>query len=452
MIDKEAKEIQRLYRIRDRKDYHGYFFTVTLIIVLTRIANELSTNISTYIQSSVIKEFFVNIGFTYQEGLSILTSISLASTAITMLAVFYKSLADHYGRKLLLIINAFGLATGMFLCYFSLNVYMYFAGVAIGSFFTQNDLQMVYILETSPKGKRTTYFSVIKALGILGMLLVPVLRDTVMANDSANWRSIYLVPALICLVICLATWLLLRESKIFVNDCIHYLETPKEERSTKKKESLAIGKAIRYIFKNHEILVPVIAYVSFGMCGMATYMYVESVMTINGLDAEDVTKALYVYPFVYAGLTLAAGFVGDKIGRKAVIVPCGFLVIAGYILFIIGCVNHWNPYLIGFLNGIYLGSYFIASEFTGVMLMEKAPTGIRASVISASYVLLMVSCLVGVGIMMFLMMKINLNFAAIMAIIPCMLVGTLIVLFKVKETKDNDLSNIKEEDVIKETK
>ncbi len=438
----ERKQLNRLKKMQGKKNYAGYFIVFAIIIFLTRITNELSTNLSTYIQSSVVTEFFVKDGVTYEAALTKYSLINMAVSVFTMFSIFYKSLADILGRKAVMVINSIGLAIGMFLCYLSPVVAVYCIGVAVYTFFTQNDLQMIYIMEVAPKGKGTSFFGVVKSLGILGMVLVPILRDTVMQNDPTKWRSVYIVPLAICLLICLLSIIFLRESNTFIEKRISFLSLTDEERKIKAKEKSDVGifKAIGYIFKHKEVLIPVIAFMFFGMCSMAAYSYVESLMTSNGLSPKDVTKALYVYPFIYAALSFIGGIIADRIGRKPVLIASGFMTAFGFIAFILGCKNGINPYVIGLLNGIYLGGYFVGIDYMSIMLLEKVPTRIRGSIMGGAMMIMMGGCFLGVGQLMILMNVVNLNFAALSVIVPYSLIGTIITIFKVKETKGTDLN------------
>lgn len=438
----EKKQLNKLKRIRGKTNYAGYLIIFSIIIILTRITNELTTNISTYIQSSVVTEFFVKDGVTYEAALTKYSLINLAVSLFTMFSIFYKSLADILGRKTVMIINAFGIAIGTLFCYFSPVVAIYCMGTAIYTFFTQNDLQMIYIMEVTPKGKGTSFFGIVKSVGILGMVLVPVLRDTVMQNNPEKWRSIYLVPMIICAIICIASIVFLRESNTFIEKRISFLELTDEERKQKAAEKNDVGvfKAIGYIFKHKEVLVPVIGFMFYGMCSMAAYSYVESLMTSNGLTAKDVTSALYVYPFVYAALSFAGGFIADRIGRKPVLIASGFMTAFGFIAFIIACKNGVNPYIIGLLNGIYLGGYFVGTDYMSVMLLEKVPTRIRGSIMGGAMMLMMAGCFIGVAQLMVLMNVFNLNVAALSVIVPYSLISTIITIFGVKETRGTDLN------------
>lgn len=438
----EKWQLNKLKNKQGKTSYAGYLIIFAVIIFLTRITNELSTNISTYIQSSVVTEFFVKDGVSYEAALTKYSLINLAVSVFTMCSIFYKSLADILGRKAVMVINSFGIAIGMLLCYLSPVVAVYCMGVAVYTFFTQNDLQMIYIMEVAPKGKGTSLFGAIKSFGILGMLLVPILRDTVMDNNPELWRNVYIVPMAICVLIFLLSIVFLRESNTFIEKRINFLSLTDEERKIKAKEKNDVGvfKAIGYIFKHKEVLIPVIAFMFFGMCTMAAYSYVESLMTSNGLSAKDVTKALYIYPVVYAALSFIGGLVADKIGRKPVLIVSGFMTAFGFIAFILGCKNGINPYLIGLLNGIYLGGYFVGVDYMSIMLLEKVPTRIRGSIMGGAMMLMMGGCFLGVAQLMILMNIFGLNIAALSVIVPYSLISTFITIFAVKETKGTDLN------------
>lgn len=445
----KAIQLKLLKRSRQRPPYPGYLMVFSVIIILMRVTNELSSNISTYIQSSVVNEFFVSNGFSYEDGLARFTFINMAISALALLSVFYKPLADKLGRKTVLCINAIGTVAGMLFTFTSPTVYAYCFGVALYTFFMQNDVQMVYILETAPKDKGARLFGVIKSFGILGLVIIPILRDTVMDNDAAKWRSLFFIPLLMCVAVAILLLLCCRETQMFLDKRIDYLEQSEEERAAAKEAAkqaaenkTGLLESIKYIWRNRSLRVSIIAYTFYGLCSMAAYMYVESIMTTNGMSPAEVTKALYVYPFVYAALSFLGGFMADKFGRKPVVVTGGAFVALGFLAFIYGCKSGWNPYLIGLLNGIYLGGYWVCGDYISVMFLEQVPTELRASVLAGANVLMMGGCLVGIGAEMLLMLRLGLNLASMLIIVPCISVCTLIVLFQVHETRGTDLKTV----------
>ena len=82
-------------------------------------------------------------------------------------------------------------------------------------FMVSHDMQCVYILECSDAKSRARNYAIVKAVAILGTLLVPLLRATLMQNVSERWHVVYLVPAIIGFVMSLFALLLLRKQTHF---------------------------------------------------------------------------------------------------------------------------------------------------------------------------------------------------------------------------------------------
>lgn len=122
---------------------------------------------------------------------------------MTLLIVFYRPLADRFGRKPFLVINTFVMGLGLFLVYLSDNIYVYMIGSSLMGFMVSHDMQCVYILECSSEKKRARNYALIKAVAILGTLLIPLLRETLMQNKSERWHLVYLVPAILGFVLSL---------------------------------------------------------------------------------------------------------------------------------------------------------------------------------------------------------------------------------------------------------
>lgn len=437
------KDLSKLKEKANKKEYKGYMFVFILTMVLLRFVSELGSNIPTFIQSSVIKEFFVlNKGLSYNEGLSNYTVVSLSCSSVYILAVLYKPLADKIGRKTIVVINAIGILIGFLFFRSSLNFYIYAAGLAITTMFMQNDVQMIYILETVNNKNSAKVFGIVKSAGILGLIIIPFLREFVMENDSRLWRNVFIGPIILTIVVVLLMVFLLKESKVFLNKRINVLDGIKENNN---KENISLKESIKYIIKNKQLRIQIIAYISYGLCSMAAYMYVESLMTQNGMNTVDVTKALYVYPVVYAILSFLAGFIADKYGRKKVVVPCGLMVAVGFVLFIASIKSSLNPFFVGFLNGIYLGSYWIMGDYISFLFIENVPTEMRTSVLTGSNILMMLGMIFGVTLEIILIRIIGLTFASLIIIVPCSLISALIILFKIKETKGTNLELIERE-------
>lgn len=137
---------------------------------------------------------------------------SFISYPVTLLIIFYRPLADKFGRKPFLVINTLCMGLGLFLVYLSKDIYVYMIGGTLMGFMVSHDMQCVYILECSDKKSRARNYAIVKAVAILGTLLVPLLRATLMQNVSERWHVVYLVPAIIGFVIVIM-WLFVGETR-----------------------------------------------------------------------------------------------------------------------------------------------------------------------------------------------------------------------------------------------
>lgn len=174
----------------------------------------------------------------------------------------------------------------------------------------------------------------------------------------------------------------------------------------------------------------------------AIALYFESMMHTAGMSPSEVTKALFMVPVIYASITFLSGIIADKLGRKATVTGFSVACIGGYILFVAGILLSWNPYLIGAFAGLYQGSYWIGRDYMNVMMTEKVPTDIRASVVGAEGLLVIIGLVVGYGLAIAGMIVFPLWWVCLA--ISVVAVGVAAVMFatKVKETKGVNLDTI----------
>lgn len=454
IIAGENRQLAKLKKIQNTKNSTGYLAALLFLIALVNIIDEVSSNLTVSVQSSFITEFFVNnplFGktYTYEEGLSLHTSISVFTYVFGVITPFYKALADKFGRKPLFAFSTFGMSLGMLIVYLSPNYIVFLIGSAVISFFMGHDIQIIYILEEAPSKHRARIYSILKGLGILGVVFVPALRQLLMGNDATQWRKIFLVPALIGMFACLMVIVFAKDTKVFVEERTAYLSRPYEERQEEKRlkkeakkadsKKYGVFNAAKYIFSNKDTGALMIAHIIFDTAMAAIALFFESAMHIAGMSTEDITKSLFLLSIMYAIETFVSGFVADVLGRKKTIVMFSCVSIVNYILFAAGINNLWNPYLIGAFCGLYQGAYWIGRDYMNIMMTEKVPTDIRASVVGAEGLLSTLGTAVG-----YLFMIIGINFVPVwlmclLVSIPCVGVSASILAVKVKETKGANL-------------
>lgn len=454
----ENREISRLKKMQSRSSGSKYFLILLILIAIVNILDEVTSNLTVTVQSSFVTEFFVNNPFmgkyyTYEDGLALHSSIGVFTYVLGIITPFYKALADKWGRKPLFVISTLGMAVGLLVIHLSSSYIMFLVGFAIISFFMGHDIQIIYVLEEAPDRHRAKIYSFLKSFGILGVILIPTLRDMLMGDDATKWRDIFLVPSLVGFVAVLLVLLLAKDTKVFVNERIAYLSRPYEERQKEKelkkqqkeaqRNQSGVFNGVKYIFSNKDTKMLIIAHIIFDSAMPAIALYFESAMHRAGMSTSDITKALFMVPVIYATITFLSGFIADKFGRKATVTGFSVTCVVGYTLFVVGILNGWNPYLIGSFAGLYQGSYWIGRDYMNVMMTEKVPTDIRASVVGAEGLLVIIGLAVGYVCTIVGMTILPIWWACLAVSIPTVSVAAVMFTLKVQETKGANLDEIK---------
>ena len=455
---REEKQYNHLVKVKAKGRYAWYFAVLVGVILLVDLLDNFVTSVNSNVTSCYINEFFVNgrlfgRDYTYEDGLALNNTFNLIGYVIGLLVPFYKALGDKFGRKPLFIISTLGMALGLIVVFISKSYFGFLIGSFIISFFISHDIQIIYILEESPSKKRATIYSLLKGLGALGTFFIPLLRMTVMHNDPTLWRNIYLLPGICGIAISVIVFFLAKESKVYVDDKIKYLELPFEERIRMEEEKKAqkkadanksgIFNAIKYIFQHKELRTLVIIKTIFDAAIIAMTMY-ESIMAKANMETADITKALFPYPIIYCVSVILSGFLADKIGRKKIIIIFGSLCVLSFVFFIVSALNHdsFNPYLIGVFYGLYIGGYWIGRDYMEIISTEMVPTDIRASIIGAEGLLVYIGMAAGFAFVNIGMLFIPIWLACLIFSVPCISVSIILLFIKVKETKGVDYESI----------
>ena len=457
IIKSENRQLAKLKKMQSRTAGSKYFLVLLVLIAIVNILDEVTSNLTVTVQSSFVTEFFVNnpfIGkyYTYEDGLAVHSGVGVLTYVFGLFTPFYKALADKWGRKPLFAVSTFGMAAGLIIIHFSTSYIMFLVGFAIISFFMGHDIQIIYILEEAPDKHRAKIYSFLKSFGILGVILIPTLRDILMGNDATKWREIFLVPALVGFAAVLLVVLLAKDTKVFVGERIEYLSRPYEERQAEKalkkqqkqaqRNQSGVFNGVKYIWANKDTKMLIISHIVFDAAMPAIALYFESSMHRAGMSTSDITKALFMVPVIYATITFLSGFIADKAGRKTTVTMFSATCVIGYILFVVGILNGWNPYLVGAFAGLYQGSYWIGRDYMNVMMTEKVPTDIRASVVGAEGLLVIIGLVVGYGAIIGGMVIMPIWWACLAISVPTVSVAAIMFALKVKETKGANLDEI----------
>ena len=453
---KEKKELEKWEKVKKRKPFKNYFLILLIVITVTYVVDELTSNINGTIKTDVIRFFYNIIGadvnsdeFNAASGNFFVLSLLLYSGVL--LAPFYKSLADRFGRRIFLAINTLGMALGMFICMIAPNLVIYLLGSMIMIFVTPNDFHVMYIMEVSPAKHRNKIASITKSLGLLSVSLLGVLR-LIFVPDGAGaeaWRYVYLVPVILTVIVGALSFFLVQETPVFVNKRIEYLKQTDEERKQKDEEikkdaSKAQGgvkNAIKYIFQNKQLKWIFIAGLLYALGSGATNYY-ESVFQIMG-SQEAIGVAIVCFPIANAILTSVTGFISDKVGRKKAILFLGIAACVTLVTYVSGAWLNLGGVVVGILYGIFIGCLYSASDILYlVMPAESTPTNLRASVVGTMSLMLFVGTAASWGVIIVFQMLVKDWGLASLATIPFLALAIVITMIKTKETNGIDLDSL----------
>lgn len=464
--EKELKEIARLEKELARPRGKGYLWYLLFVVTIVYIADEITSTIGTQMGSVIAQDLFAPV---FGADFAVARMGALGAFAIigSFLSFLYKPLSDKYGRRFFLIFNTVGMGAAMIVISLGYSIPVYILGAAMVNFFIPHDVQMLYLMESVPAKRRITIYAVIKAITTLFVILIPTLRNLLMGSDISRWHHVYLVLGLFAMAVAVVAVAGIRETEPFMRRRLAYLRQTEEERQAAKHDKTGasanggLGAAFRYGMRNKQLRWLLIGG-GLAMWGCLMTQNYEAVMSqgymtgfINsGMDTESariaavplVTSGLLLFPVGQALLTAIQGFISDRLGRKPTVAIMGGAALACYVLFFIGSNQGLNPNVIGFLCGCAVGAYWCCMDTCGgIMCTESSPTNIRASIMSVQP-LVAAACTVFVGGLSAVLVNILgdrfLGPINMMIAVPGMLIGILLILFKVRETKGVDLEQV----------
>jgi len=187
----------------------------------------------------------------------------------------------------------------------------------------------------------------------------------------------------------------------------------------------------------------------FGFGFMSVSQYYESIMSESyNMIPEDVTVAEGVFPIVYAIILMIAGFAGDLLGRKKLILIYSIITVISMIMFNVSSYLAFSPIIIGIFMSLSRSAYYTAYDYISMMVAEKSPTSNRSSVVGAVSLVSNLGTGIGYGLIMVLLLLIStkaIGVTCILVATPPIIVAMIIMMLKVKETKGTDLEKVGEE-------
>ncbi len=452
---REQRELQRLDREAQKPKTGRYLLFVMIILTVIYVEDEITSNMNAAMQPYVLFDLF---GISsrsvsspaYTAAINTVAPWQVASNLFLIISPFYKALSDKYGRRVFLMINTVGMGVGMLIVMTSQSVMQYILGMLFMLFFTPNDMQVLYIMETAPKEKRATYSFVAKGIALISVSLIGVLSKTFLRQDlPSSWRMVYLIPVAVAIAVGAGSFFLVRETPVFVEQRRAFLSLTPEQRRARAAEDLKSGaadeggvwKALKFIFRTPQLRWILIA----GFLFFATTFYTSYYATVleGAMSTDMVASALIIYPIFNGVVTIASGFFSDRLGRKKVCVLLGSLALVGLALFVAACRLGWGPVAAGVAYGCSIGGLWSMSD-TIILTMpaESSPSGMRSSVMGTISVMIGAGMFIGQILFIVLQNFLSMDLLFLFICVPFMALSLLVLLTKVRETKDVDLDSI----------
>ncbi len=451
---KEQKELASLERKSAASTtFLKYVGLALVILTVVYIADEIASNLYDKMKPYMIFDL-CNIGSfstadpEYEGAISKMAIATIPTYILTFLLPLYKMLPDKFGRKPFLVINTLGMGLGMLLCMIAGNIYWYVIGTVVTTFFTPNDIQVIYIMEVAPQKHRAKFCSITKGIALMSVSLIGVLRSTFYSEaNPESWRMVFLIPVLVTLVIGVSCILLTHETPAYIKQRTDYLKKTDEERASdeanRKAEATGFLPAWRYITHSKQLkwvlIVMCIFEVAVGIKGYEN----ETLIAFGHL--ENINLFLIIEPLVYAIYAFFSGFLSDWMGRKNSCLLFAVTCILGQLAFILLARNGAGIVAISIANGIFYGGLWSFSDcLFFVIPAESTPTHIRSSVTGViTYtggIQMIVSMILGV-----MFSKIgsqNVSLLQLFTFIPILVIATILFAINIKETKDVDITDV----------
>ncbi len=453
--NREAIELAKLKILQAAKKPACYLGIVMVVLTIVYIVDEITSSMNSAMQPYILFDLFnitsrdVNSEL-YKHAINVIAPLSMLSTFLLIITPFYKALADRFGRRIFLMINTMGMGIGMLVVMTSTTVVQYIIGVFVMSFFTPNDMQVLYIMEVAPKEKRATYSFIAKGIALMSASLIGVFSKLFLREELVqSWKNVYFIPVVLALVIGFACIFFVKETPVFLDQRIAYLSLTEEERKAKKEEEKrnntsengGVINALKFIFSNKQLRWILIA----GFIFFATTVYTSYYATVleGAMSTASVATAIMIFPFFNGFMTIISGIISDRLGRKKVCILLGSITLIALLVFIVACREAWGPVAAGIAYGISIGGLWSMSD-TIILTMpaESTPSGMRASVMGTISVLIGSGMFVGQALFILLQNIISMDMVFLLISVPFMVISLLIIMGKVKETKDVDLENI----------
>ncbi len=373
-----------------------------------------------------------------QEGLAIAESQVGALTAIIRLgvlpALLFTLLADSLGRRRVLLLTILGFTLATFITAFAANKSQFAAFQFVARMFivAEGMLAVVVIAEEIRARHRGWGIGVLSAFGALGHGLASVIFALVEILPY-GWRALYALGALPLLLL---AWFRrsLRETRRFVA----YRERVNDQ-SAWRTAVVPVKHLIRMYPGRLIALCAALFPVAFTLDAALIFVS-KTLQQTHGYAPAQVT-VLFLTVGVAAPLgNLLAGWLGDRWGRKRVLVAAMITNALGLLAF-----YNWSGPLVPVAFGVMLFSLQIVSPLFAALGAELFPTSYRSTASGVRQVVMTIGGAIGLWVEGNLYSYFGSHPAAITALVLALPVAPLIVWFWLPETAKRELDEVSPE-------
>ena len=459
------REIAKWERERAKPKGRGYFAWLVFVICMIYATDEIASQIGPLMKTEIANDLLASFG---ESSIGVFDILSMVAVPFQVICMFYKPLADKWGRKKFLIINTFGMSLSMLLIFLSRSLWLYFLGACMIQFFIPHDMHVVYRMETAPSKHRARIYSTIKFFANMGVMLVPLLRRLLM-HEASEWRNVFLIPAILGMASSLVALLTTRETDAFIESRIRFLKMSDEEREAAKKEAKSgesdggFFKALKFAFSHNQLrwLYISSAFVNIGFLLIVeyqvimTYGYAEYYLreglfeslsdAVAAAGVGVVTDALFLFTIGSAVAQVFMGYICDGKGRKAAAITMASLCVTSLIIFFTGANLGWSASIVGFFCGASVGSFYSTNDVIIMMIGESSPTGLRSSTISAQAVVMGIGVVISNVVGVPLLTVLGNSFAGILVLlmaVPGFIVALLMLCKKTHDTTGINMDTV----------
>ncbi|MHA1744840.1 MAG: MFS transporter [Promethearchaeota archaeon] len=419
----------------------GYTIFLVAILGLAHILDEYSSIAPSMIKSSLIQEFFINMGSTETIGLQTMAAMGMITIVLMFFSVFFKGLQDKYGRKIIFMISAVGMTVGVFIQSIAPNYPIFVFGSAIGGFFLFNDMQYTYINEETPTNKRAQAFTAAKLIGLSAIFLVPVIRGIFITEEIENWRPVLYFPVIVGVVVIIFAGFFLKETTAF--------QILKEDRKNNpekyKEEKINLKNAIKDLKKIptwNQVKWLILAMTIAAPFAMLNTGYSEQFMDQLDFLHADRNTVMMLSILGTAIAYLVQGQVADRVGRKPSYIINTIVVLVLVPVEYFAMLNG-QLVLIGITQGIRIGAFWNITDVNRFMLIENVPTRLRGYAQTLSGLIMFISMPIAIIATTVLLGYVTYTYDLLLYFgLPFVFVSLIIIVWKLKETVHVDITKI----------